>query len=101
MIAVFEVEDVLLHYTRNLGKMMTSNLSRKAYHVNVCVEAVNFMRRGPPNENILSHVGYEGDGTGSHKASIVRIWTERISRLSWTKKVYITVTRKNGTKKAG
>lgn len=40
--AVFEVDGVLLHLIEEVGNMMTSTISYKAHHVDVCEQPVHF-----------------------------------------------------------
>lgn len=60
--AVFEVEGVLLHLTEEVGNTVTSIISHKAHHVDVCEQPVHFCRKTPSNGDVLFHVSKEGRG---------------------------------------
>lgn len=51
-----------LHYTLELGSMMTIISSRKNHHLKVRKDAVQFRREWSVNGNVLSHINYEEHG---------------------------------------
>lgn len=58
--AIFWIEGATLHYAREVGSVMTKIFSRKAHYVTFFENAEHFRRRESTNEDILSHVYYEG-----------------------------------------
>lgn len=99
--AVFEVEGIPLHYTREVRNMTTSTVSCNAYHVNICEEAVQFWRKALRNVDVVFHVSYERHG----KVSARQLWCtselDGILRLKGTERVQVPVTGKNKVEKIG
>lgn len=56
---VFDVDGVLFHYNQEEWNMMSSNVSRKAYHFNICDRAVHLWRKGCSYKDVLPYVTFD------------------------------------------
>lgn len=80
---------------------MTSILSNRARHINICEQAVYFWRKASANGDVVSLMNYEGNGEVPAKRRWLKNEMERFSRLCWPKKVFVPVTRQNDERKVG
>lgn len=64
---LFEVEGALLHYTREVGNIMTTIFSHKLHQLNVCEEAVHSWTKESSHTGVLSFVNVEVHGKVSKK----------------------------------
>lgn len=55
----YEVKGVALYYTREKENSLTSNLSFKAHHDNICEQVVPFWKKKSSYGDVLSYVNYQ------------------------------------------
>lgn len=60
--AVLEVENVVCHYTEEVGNKIRSNFGCKAHRINVYEKVVQFWRKRSWYEKLPAHVSYERCG---------------------------------------
>lgn len=95
---VFEIQNVLLQYAREMGSTMTSLQSCKAHHANVSEQTVHVCNKS-------RHVGMcflkctTKSMVSSTEASVVKKnEKDAFLRVGGTEKIYVTAIRKNGEK---